>query len=106
MSCVADICVICVGFCSLDALTGGWSTEIDEALIKATAKALVTSGMAKAGYSYVNIDDCWQVSRDANGTIVADPVRFPSGIPALASYIHSLGLLFGACLPVSCAPPF
>jgi len=45
--------------------------------------------------SYVNIDDCWQVSRDSNGVIVADPERFPYGIPALAQYVHSKGLKFG-----------
>jgi alpha-galactosidase len=41
------------------------------------------------------IDDCWQVSRDAHGDIVADPQRFPSGIKALADYVHSVGLKFG-----------
>ena len=39
--------------------------------------------------------DCWQVSRDANGVIVADPVHFPYGIAPLAEYVHSLGLKFG-----------
>jgi len=51
--------------------------------------------MKDAGYEYVVIDDCWQVSRDENGVIVADPERFPSGIKALADYIHSLGLKMG-----------
>ena len=43
----------------------------------------------------VNLDDCWQVERLPNGTIVADPARFPSGIQALADYIHSRNLSFG-----------
>jgi alpha-galactosidase len=51
--------------------------------------------MKDAGYQYVVIDDCWQVRRDADGTIVADPVRFPSGMKALADYVHSQGLRFG-----------
>jgi alpha-galactosidase len=51
--------------------------------------------MKAAGYKYVNIDDCWQVSRDAQGTIVADPATFPSGIKALADYVHSKGLKLG-----------
>ncbi len=51
--------------------------------------------MKAAGYQYIVIDDCWQVSRDANGIIVADPEKFPSGIKALADYIHSKGLKFG-----------
>jgi len=55
----------------------------------------VTSGMKDAGYQYVVIDDCWQVRRDSEGQIVADPERFPSGIKALADYVHSKGLKFG-----------
>jgi alpha-galactosidase len=43
----------------------------------------------------VNIDDCWQVSRDANGVIIADPQRFPNGMKALADYVHGLGLKLG-----------
>lgn len=56
---------------------------------------LVSSGLAKLGYQYVNIDDCWQVARDPDGTINADPARFPGGIKALADYVHSKGLKFG-----------
>jgi alpha-galactosidase len=41
------------------------------------------------------IDDCWQVGRDENGFILADPKRFPSGIKALADYVHAKGLKFG-----------
>ena len=51
--------------------------------------------MKDAGYQYVVIDDCWQVARDADGNIVADPQRFPSGMKALADYVHSKGLKLG-----------
>jgi alpha-galactosidase len=51
--------------------------------------------MKDAGYQYIVIDDCWQVSRDATANIVADPQRFPNGIKAVADYVHSLGLKFG-----------
>ncbi|HEY1951642.1 MAG TPA: glycoside hydrolase family 27 protein [Gemmatimonadaceae bacterium] len=79
----------------------GWNSwnhfgcNVSEALIRGTADAMVTSGMRDAGYRYVVIDDCWQVSRDRAGTIVADPQRFPHGIKALADYVHSKGLQFG-----------
>ena len=79
----------------------GWNSwnkfacDVREDLIKGMADAMVKSGMKDAGYHYVVIDDCWQVSRDKNGNIVADPQRFPSGIKALADYIHALGLKFG-----------
>lgn len=79
----------------------GWNSwnhfgcNVSESLIKETADSIVASGMRDAGYRYVVIDDCWQVSRNATGTIVADPTRFPHGIRALADYIHGKGLKFG-----------
>jgi alpha-galactosidase len=59
------------------------------------ADAMVKSGMKDAGYQYIVIDDCWQVSRDKDGNIVADSQHFPSGMKALADYVHSKGLKFG-----------
>lgn len=69
--------------------------NVDEKLIRETADALAETGMRDAGYKYLVIDDCWQVSRDADGRIVADPARFPGGMKALADYVHGKGLLFG-----------
>jgi alpha-galactosidase len=79
----------------------GWNSwnkfacNVSEDLIKSVADAMVSNGMKDAGYQYVVIDDCWQASRDENGNILADPQRFPSGMEALADYIHSKGLKFG-----------
>ena len=79
----------------------GWNSwnkfgcNVSEELVKSMADAIASSGMKDAGYQYVVIDDCWQVGRDSNGNIVADPKRFPSGMKALADYVHSLGLKFG-----------
>ena len=79
----------------------GWNSwnkfgcDVSDKLIREMADAMVTSGMKDAGYQFVNIDDCWQVSRDSSGTIVADPERFAPGIKALADYVHSKGLKFG-----------
>jgi alpha-galactosidase len=79
----------------------GWNSwnkfacNVSEKLIKEMADAMVTSGMRDAGYVYLVIDDCWQVDRDAGGNIQPDPQRFPSGMKALADYIHSKGLKFG-----------
>lgn len=79
----------------------GWNSwnkfgcDVNEDLIKQTADAMVSSGMKDAGYQYVVIDDCWQVDRDKDGHIVPDPKHFPSGIKALADYVHSKGLKFG-----------
>lgn len=68
---------------------------LNEKVVRETADAMAANGMKDAGYQYVVIDDCWQISRDADGNIVADPAKFPSGIKALADYIHSKGLKFG-----------
>ena len=68
---------------------------INEKVIREVADAMVSSGMREAGYQYIVIDDCWQVARDSAGNIIADPVKFPGGIRALADYVHSKGLLFG-----------
>jgi hypothetical protein len=63
----------------------GWNSwnkfvcNVSETLIEETADAMVGSGMKDVGYEYVVIDDCWQVRRDADGNIVPDPERFPSG---------------------------
>ena len=79
----------------------GWNSwnrfgcDINEKVIRQAADAMFTSGMKEAGYEYIVIDDCWQAGRDSLGFIQADPQKFPSGIKALADYIHSKGLKFG-----------
>ena len=79
----------------------GWNSwnrfgcDVSEQLIRETADAIVSSGMRDAGYAYVVIDDCWHGERDAEGFIRPDPARFPSGMKALADYVHSRGLKFG-----------
>ncbi|MDR0973394.1 MAG: glycoside hydrolase family 27 protein [Prevotellaceae bacterium] len=79
----------------------GWNSwnkfagNITEDLIKGVADAIVESGLRDAGYIYVNLDDCWHGERDSLGFIQCDPVRFPSGIKALADYMHERGLKLG-----------
>ncbi|MGW5656826.1 glycoside hydrolase family 27 protein [Streptomyces humi] len=73
-----------------------YGCDVSEALIKSTAQAMHTNGMQAAGYSYVNIDDCWMThSRDSGGHLVPDPAKFPDGIKGTADYVHSLGLKLG-----------
>ena len=80
----------------------GWNSwnkigcNVDEKTIRDIADAMVSSGMKDCGYKYIVIDDCWHDStRDSQGFIRANPARFPSGIKALADYVHSKGLKFG-----------
>jgi len=76
-----------------------WNTfevDIHEDMIMEMADILVDSGMKDAGYTYIVVDDGWEaLHRDENGQLVADPEKFPSGMKALADYVHSKGLKFG-----------
>ncbi|MBQ8503580.1 MAG: alpha-galactosidase [Clostridia bacterium] len=80
----------------------GWSSwnlfrhKINENLIKEIADAMKNSGLAEAGYTYVNIDDCWQSStRDADGRLQCDKITFPNGIKALSEYVNERGIKLG-----------
>jgi len=79
----------------------GWNSwnkfacNIDEKLIRETADAMVKLGLKDAGYEYVNIDDCWHGERDKDGNIAPNAQRFPSGMKALADYVHGKGLKLG-----------
>jgi alpha-galactosidase len=79
----------------------GWNSwnkfqcNVSERLIRETADAMVTTGMKDAGYQFVNIDDCWHGARDSLGFIHPDSARFPSGMKALADYVHAKGLKLG-----------
>ena len=87
----------------------GWSSwnlfasHISEQLIKEIADAMDKSGLREAGYTYVNIDDCWQSSeRDENGRLQCDKATFPSGIQALAQYVNDRGLKLGIFVICAC----
>jgi alpha-galactosidase len=77
----------------------GWNSwnhfaeSVDDRIVRETADAMVSSGMAAAGYVYVNIDDTWEGGRDAQGNIVPNR-KFPD-MKALADYVHSKGLKLG-----------
>ena len=79
----------------------GWSSwntyrvNIDEALIRKQADAMVGLGLKESGYRYVNIDDGFFGYRDEKGRLHTHPQRFPNGLKGVAAYIHSLGLQAG-----------
>ncbi|KAH9781149.1 alpha-galactosidase 2 [Citrus sinensis] len=80
----------------------GWNSwnhfgcNIQEKLIRETADAMVTSGLAALGYQYINLDDCWaELNRDSKGNFVPKASAFPAGIKALADYVHAKGLKLG-----------
>ena len=77
----------------------GWNSwnkfagRITDADVRSMADAMVSSGMAKAGYVYINIDDTWEAGRDASGNMLTNR-KFPD-MKALADYVHSKGLKIG-----------
>ncbi len=79
----------------------GWMTwnfckgNISEQLIRDVADAMVEHGFVDAGYEYIFIDDLWQGGRDMFNNIIPDPQKFPSGMKALADYVHAKGLKLG-----------
>lgn len=81
--------------------TMGWSSwnafghRIDENIIRSQADAMISTGLADAGYKYINIDDGAWCGRDAGGHLVIHPTRFPNGLKGLVDYIHSKGLKAG-----------
>ena len=80
----------------------GWNSwnvfheNINEKQIQEIADAMVNSGLKDAGYIYLNLDDNWMdTKRDAQGNLQNNPKTFPSGMKAIADYVHAKGLKFG-----------
>lgn len=79
----------------------GWNSwnkfacSINERMIREIADAMVESGLKDAGYEYIVLDDCWHGERDSLGFIQPHPEHFPSGLKALADYVHAKGLKLG-----------
>jgi len=79
----------------------GWAswntfrTNISETVITRQADAMVSSGLAAAGFTYINIDDGFFNGRYADGTLRTDSVKFPNGMKTVADYIHNKGLKAG-----------
>jgi alpha-galactosidase len=87
----------------------GWNpwnafrTEVTEARIMAVAETLTRSGLAQAGYRYVNIDDGWWLRRRADGSIDVRTSMFPSAalpgggtsLRPFTDRLHAMGLKAG-----------
>jgi alpha-galactosidase len=97
---------------SLVALTPplGWNSwncfgcDVTAEKVRAAADAMVSSGLIQHGWTYINIDDCWEANRDAEGNILSNK-KFPD-MKALADYVHGLGLkigLYSSPGPKTCA---
>eukprot|EP01052_Picozoa_sp_SAG31_P048976 SAG31_NODE_10509_length_1130_cov_1.137730_1_plen_227_part_10 len=87
----------------------GWSGfnffgfSLNESIMIETADAMVSTGLSKLGFRYVNLDAGWLTSERDPQTQKVIPVKskWPSGIRAMADQIHSKGLLFGVYTDLS-----
>ncbi len=100
----------------------GWNSwncfahEVDDAKVRSAADAMVQSGLVDHGWTYINIDDCWEIKpgsndpnlqgqpRDENGMINTNK-KFPD-MKALCDYIHAKGLkagIYSSPGPLTCA---
>jgi alpha-galactosidase len=71
-----------------------WSESVDAAKIRATARAMADQGLIDHGWTYVNVDDCWQGLRGGPFQAIQGNANFPD-LAALAAEVHGLGLKFG-----------
>jgi hypothetical protein len=82
-------------YCETDCVSHP-SACVNEDLFMEIADRLVVDGYRDAGYTFVNLDDCWaEKERSSDGKLVANRTRFPSGINALSKYMHDRGLKLG-----------
>eukprot|EP01052_Picozoa_sp_SAG31_P039761 SAG31_NODE_5584_length_2442_cov_3.322663_4_plen_263_part_00 len=100
-----------------------YGCDISEQRIKEQAEAIDKLGLRALGYTYIDIDgaarlslapyvlsgvkknssttfanflDCWQAyNRSADGTQIANATLFPSGMKALAEWLHGKGMKLG-----------
>lgn len=93
-----------------------WACAVDDEKVRASAKAMVDSGLLNHGWTYINIDDCWMRQEGSKDPVIGEPVRDKDGyllsngkfpdMKALTDYIHSLGLKAGIYIspgPNTCA---
>jgi alpha-galactosidase len=92
-----------------------WACAVDDAKVRASAKAMVESGLIDHGWTYINIDDCWMRKEGSKDAVIGGSVRDKDGyllanakfpdMKALTDYIHSLGLKVGVYIspgPTTC----
>jgi alpha-galactosidase len=88
----------------------GWNSwncfacDVTDANVRSAADAMVASGLIQHGWTYINIDDCWEAGRDAQGNVLSNS-KFPD-MKALTAYVHGKGLkigLYSSPGPKTCA---
>jgi len=100
----------------------GWSswymayTNISDKMIRAQAEAMASSGLIDHGYTYINIDDGWNIKLNSNDPVIGGEPRDAGGnlrsnknfpdMKALCDTVHGLRLKIGIYIspgPATCA---
>lgn len=92
-----------------------YQTDVTQKLMEKSAQAMYEEGLVNFGYTFVNIDDGWEVKADSDDPVIGGPVRNPDGtirtnknfpnMKGLADYIHKLGMkagLYSSPGPTTC----
>jgi alpha-galactosidase len=73
---------------------------LDRAKVEAITEAMIMRGMQRAGYTFVNLDACWELpERTADGQRAFDPERLPGGVESLSKFVHDRGFSLGVWAP-------
>ncbi|MBI5021576.1 MAG: NPCBM/NEW2 domain-containing protein [Ignavibacteriales bacterium] len=93
-----------------------WACAVDDAKVRTSADAMVSSGLINHGWTYINIDDCWEIKPDAKEPELQGELRNKDGMintnkkfpdmKLLGDYVHSKGLKLGIYSgpgPLTCA---
>ena len=70
-----------------------WGLSVSDKKVRQSADAMVSSGLADHGWTYINIDDGWEDTHDRTGNIIPNG-KFPN-MTGLCNYVHSIGLKIG-----------
>jgi alpha-galactosidase len=89
----------------------GWNSwyiyqlGITQEIMEKSAQAMYDKGLVNFGYSYVNIDDGWEIKADSDDPVIGGAMRHPDGtirtnknfpdMKGMTDYIHRLGLKAG-----------
>lgn len=71
-----------------------WGSTVNHEKVMTSAKALLNSGLADYGWSYVNIDDGWQGLRGGEYNAIQTNSKFPD-MKALVDSLHAMGFKAG-----------
>ncbi len=71
-----------------------WARDIDREKVIVSAVAMVEKGLSNHGWTYINIDDCWQGQRGGKLNALQPNEKFPR-FREMVDTIHSMGLKAG-----------